>query len=95
MKPDAIIEVCFITTAEGGRHGPVKGSFYGCPMFVDGEGFECRLLLEGQVLQLGESYEVEVKFMNPDLVRPKLSPGKSVSLWEGREVAKGKVLRLL
>lgn len=94
MKPDAIIEVRFKTTAEGGREGAVVGELYGCPLFVDGEAFDCRLSLDGKTLQLGETYELPVKFLNPHLVLPKLSPGKPVKLWEGKEIATGKVLRL-
>lgn len=94
MKPDAIIEVRFKKTAEGGRKGAVVGNIYGCPLFVDGEGFECRLLLGGQTLQLGETYEVPVKFMNPEIVLSKLAIGKSITLWEGKDVATGKVVRL-
>lgn len=94
--PDAIIEVRFKTPDEGGRQGDVTGGeFYGCPLFVEGEAFDCRLLLSGRTLQLGETYELPVKFLNPGLVLPKLSPGKSVKLWEGKDIATGKVVRLV
>jgi hypothetical protein len=43
MKPDAIINVRFLTTAEGGRNTAVGGQFYACPLFFDNEGFDCRL----------------------------------------------------
>jgi hypothetical protein len=67
---------------------------YGCPLFVNGEGFDCRLYLGGQTLQLGETYEVPIKFMNPDLILPKLAPGKPITLWEGKEIATGKIVIL-
>ncbi len=66
MKPDAIIEVRFKTMTEGGRQGAIVGEFYGCPLFVDGKAFDCRLSLDGKTLPLGETYELAVKFMNPD-----------------------------
>ncbi|MGD0586406.1 MAG: hypothetical protein ABSA86_11650 [Oryzomonas sp.] len=94
MKPDAYIRVRFKTTAEGGRQGAIEGNIYGCPLFVNGEGFDCRLFHEGRTLQLGETYEVAVKFLNPDFVMPMLSPGKSITLWEGKEIATGNVVRL-
>ncbi len=94
MKPDVIIEVRFKTTAEGGRKTSVVGQVYGCPLFVDGSGFDCRLILEGRELQLGGIYEIPVKFMNPDLVLPKLKRGKLITLWEGKEIATGKILKL-
>ena len=93
MKPDAIIEVRFKKTTEGGRESAIVGDVYGCPLFVEGEGFDCRLLLTGKELQLGETYEIPVKFMNPDMVLPKLSIGKTITLWEGKDIATGKVVR--
>jgi len=96
MRSDAIIKVRFKTTAEGGRQGAIiiVEHHYGCPLFVDGEAFDCRLLILGQTLQLGETYELPIKFLNPQLVLPKLSPAKSISLWEGKEIAVGEVVRL-
>jgi len=96
MKSDAIIKVRFFTTAEGGRNAAVEGQFYACPLFVEGEGqgFDCRLLLEGQRLELGSTYEVPVKFLYRELALPKLAVGKDVLLWEGRNVAKGQVIKI-
>jgi len=96
MKADAIIKVRFKTSAEGGRQGAIVGvgQFYGCPLFIDGEAFDCRIPLDGKTLQLGESYELPISFLNRDLVLPKLCPGKSVALWEGKEIATGEVVRL-
>ena len=70
------------------------GEFYGCPLFIEGEAFDCRLFLGGRTLQLGETYELPVKFLSPDLGLPKLSLGKSATLWEGKDIATGKVVRL-
>lgn len=97
MKPDAIIKVRFKTTAEGGRQGAIvipelPEHHYGCPLFIEGEAFDCRLLVVGRTLQLGESYELPIKFLNPDRVVSKLSPGKPVTLWEGKDIATGEVV---
>jgi hypothetical protein len=96
MKPDAIIAVRFETTAEGGRQGEIVIAEmpYGCLLFVDGEAFDCRLLITAQTLKLGGSYELPIKLLRPDLALPKISVGKSVALWEGKEIATGKVVRL-
>lgn len=95
MRPDATIEVRFKTTAEGGRQSDLIGAeFYACPFFVEGEAFDCRLLLDGRSIQLGQTYELPVKFLNAGLVLPKLLPGKPVTLWEGKDIAAGKVVRL-
>jgi hypothetical protein len=97
MKPDVFIKVRFKTTAEGGRLGAVVigENSYGCPLFVDGEAFDCRVLLNDQTLQLGETYELPIKFLSPDLALPKLSLGTSVILWEGKDIATGEVVRLV
>ena len=95
MSPDAYIEVRFRTTEEGGRKTPVTGEFYACPLFIDGEPYDCRLLIKNKTLELGHTYEVPVKFLNRDLVVPKLFIGKNVILWEGRDVADGKVTRIV
>jgi hypothetical protein len=95
MEPDAIIAVRFKTPEENGRRSPIDGDYYGCPFCVDGEYFDCRLLLAGQQLELGETYEVPVQFLRPDLVLPKLRKEKEFTLWEGKEVATGKVVRVI
>ena len=98
MEPDVIIEVRFKTTAEGGRQTAIGGTavvdYYACPCVIEGKAFDCRLLLGKRRLELGEIYEVPVKFMNWQLVGPKLHEGVSFALWEGKDVATGKVLRL-
>lgn len=95
MKPDAVIEIRLKNTEEGGRKGAVIGDFHGCVLLIDGEAFDCRLILRGRRLELGETYEVAVKFLNRDLVAPKLAVGKPLSLWEGKEIATGTVLSLM
>ena len=97
MKPDAIIKVRLKTTGEGGRQGPIVigEAPYGCTLFVGGEAFDCRFLMRAQTLELGNAYELPIKFLNPQLALPTLSPGKPVMLWEGKEIATGKVVRLV
>ena len=95
MNPDAIINVRFKTADEGGRKTPLVGNFYSCPLFVDGEGFDCRILLGNQRIELGEWYHLPVKFLNRGFVVPKLAPGKPITLWEGKDVANGEVLEVL
>lgn len=96
MKPDVVIKVRFRTAAEGGRQGPIVigDGLYGCPLFVDGEAFDCRLLVKAQTLELGQTYELPVKFLDPDRALPKLSPGKAVRLWEGKDIATGEIVHL-
>lgn len=95
MKPDAIIRVRFKEASENGRNSAVEGEFYACPLFIDGEAFDCRLLLSGKRIELGKYYDVPVKFLFRDLVISKLEVGKEVVLWEGKDVAKGTIVSLI
>ncbi len=94
FKPDAVIKVKFKRPDEGGRKQSPSGEFYGCVLFVNSDAYECRLLLHGRSLELGVEHEVPVKFLSPAAVLPKLFPGLEIRLWEGREVATGKVVSL-
>lgn len=95
IEPDLIVQVRFKTPEEGGRTSPVSGGFYGCPFIVDDEWFDCRLLLSDLRIQPGQTYEVPVKFLNWQLVSCKVYDGKVFALWDGKEVATGKVLRVM
>lgn len=97
MNPDAIVRVRFYTTEEGGRSHDVRVSKtgYGCVVFVGGEGFECRILLGDITLELGRTYDLPVKFLRADLIRPFISVGTTVRLWEGKDIGSGEVYQLL
>jgi hypothetical protein len=90
-----LIELRFKPSNEGGRSADVSGDVYGIPLVVGGEAFDCRLLLDGKTLKLGETYTVPAAFLRPELVLPQLSPNQKVSLWEGREIGTGRVITLL
>lgn len=92
MTADAIVRVRFLTSAEGGRQMPVFGPSYSSPMNVDGKFFDCRLLIFEGPLELGETYEVPVKFLSSQEVVPRLFAGKELTLWEGRTVAQAWVV---
>ncbi len=96
MTPEIEIEVRFLLESEGGRKNPVTGDPYpyGCPMIIDGKAHDCRLLIGNKILELGKPYEVPVKFLNKDLALPKLFIGKSVVLWEGKNIATAKVIKI-
>lgn len=94
MDADAIIKIRFKTTSEGGRQADLTGDYYSCPLFVDGNGFECRLFISGLTIHLGTWYDLPVKFMNKVLVLPHLSNGKLIDLWEGKIVANGSVVKI-
>lgn len=97
MNADAIIETRFKTSAEGGRNEPIsiRDIPYGCPVFVGREAFDCRFMVENRTFELGQTYDIPVKFLRADLVLPLLALGTPVILWEGKEIATGKIVRLM
>ena len=92
MNHDAVIRVRLLTRAEGGRTIPVSGKHFGCPLIIDDEYFDCRLILMDMELQLGLSYDVPVVFLDAATVMPKLKIGKQLSLWEGKIIGHAKIM---
>lgn len=95
MNPDATIRIRLLTTEQGGRLGAIQGPRYGCPVMIDEQGFDCRFVLEeAERLELGCTYDVGVKFLNPDSALRALEVGKTVSFWEGKTIATGEVVSI-
>ena len=100
MEPDIYIKVRFKTSEEGGRKTSVKRKtplgpdFYACPLIVDDKAYDCRLLIGDEEIELGKYYEIPVKFLDKDAVLPNLSIGKKITLWEGKNVADGEIMRI-
>jgi hypothetical protein len=94
MQPDAMITIRFLSPEEGGRSQAARGRWFGCPMFIGGEGYDCRLLLDGLELQPGKRYEIPVKFLRRDGVAERLHVGNAITLWEGKTIAEGHISRV-
>jgi len=100
MTCDVVIQVRFMTAEEGGRSTPVVANrrdgldYYACPMMIDGNAFDCRIYHQKKDLALGEVYELPVKFLDPQNAMCHMAVGKDLTLWEGKQVAVGKVVRL-
>ncbi|MDI9272378.1 hypothetical protein [Stenotrophomonas sp. PFBMAA-4] len=95
MRFDAVVSVRFLSSVEGGRQGDIVGQVYACPLFVAGRAFECRLLLQEGRAVLGESYELPVAFLCPEEALATVNVGADVSLWEGKTIARGRVLHVM
>ena len=96
LQPDAVIEVTFLTTEEGGRTSPIEAGRYpyNCPIMVNGHGFDCRFVFgETSLFELGRTYQIGVKFLSPDLAIAELKEGDAIRLTEGKTIARGKVLK--
>ena len=96
MEADVVVDVEFLSKEEGGRSGPTPATFLGCPFGIDGEYFDCRLLLwEIGALSPGARARIPVAFLSPALVVPKLQAGKPFTLWEGKTIGRGTVVEVL
>lgn len=93
VKADAIVNIEMLPTSEGGRSGPTPPNQFSCLLQVSGRNFDCRLHLTGSGSLLpGGSATVPVTFLYPEDVLPLLAVGTSITLWDGRVVATGRVI---
>ncbi|WP_139175171.1 hypothetical protein [Lysobacter enzymogenes] len=95
MIPDVAIRVYFLKPNEGGRTKSIDGTHYNCPMFIQGNAFDCRIFLDGTVILPGMTYELTVKFLNLELAQPFLATDQEIALWEGRNIATGRIIKIL
>jgi hypothetical protein len=97
VKPDIIARVRLLPSDQGGRKSPIPPVRFGCPLFIGGNGFDCRLLLDQVATTLvpGGEAEVPIKFLFLDKVRDRLTPGATFDLWEGGMFAHGEILEVL
>jgi hypothetical protein len=93
---DIRAEVHLFPTGGGGRKGTTPPRRFGCPAEIEGEFFDCWLLLdEVGSLSPGSTTVVPIKFLRPDFVLPLLKVGSQFKLMEGhRNIATAKVLEI-
>jgi len=85
-----------LTPAEGGRRTVLTAEQYGCPLGFEGEYYECRVDLSTVgPLAPGGRARVPIRFFHPELVVPRLAPGASFTLWEGKTIGRGKVVDVM
>lgn len=93
--PDAVVELRLLPSDAGGRAGPTPAGWWGCPLSINGDLFDGRFdLSETGLLWPGESRVVPVKFLSPDLVRPRIAVGQELRIWEAGFIGEATVLAL-
>ena len=95
MQPEILARVTFYETRAGGRTSPTPHEFFGCIFKMDEKMNDCRLLLQdiGSV-EPGQTVDVPIKFLSPDLLGGRLVVGKKFQLWDGGIVALGEILKV-
>ena len=78
-KFDAVLRVRFMTRAEGGRKAAVSppSGFFPCTLVGanDAAGFDARIVFAGLHAELGETYNLPVLFLCPELALERFPPG--------------------
>lgn len=94
INPDIIAELAFYSTESGGRQSPISLARFGCIFVYEGENFDCFVLLtKGQQVSPGDKAILPIKFLNPNLIKPRLTKGSRFKLRELRAIAEGTVLK--
>jgi len=90
-------------TEDGGRTQPIPLVAYGLPVFFNdipalaAHGYDCRMLVTeyGAPISPGDTVdEIALLFLYEDDVLPYIQPGVTFSLWEGKTIGSGSVLRV-
>ena len=96
MSPEIFARVHFFRAEDGGRKGPTSPKFFGCPFLMDGQKNDCRLVLsEVGSISPGQTIEVPIAFLAPNLVIERLKVGRKFELWEMGIIAEGEILKVL
>ncbi len=86
----------FYSSDEGGRKVPTPADRFGCIFSFEGENFDCFLLVqETGPLKPGNTAQVPIIFLHPELIRDQLSVGSHFTLRELHPIADGRVERIL
>ena len=98
-----IASIHLTRTEEGGRKQPLPPRIFGCPVFFENvpdlqaHGYDCRMLLaeHGKRIPPGGTIgEIALLFLLADEVLPHMKPGVEFSLWEGKTIGSGTVVRV-
>jgi hypothetical protein len=90
------VSLRLLTTEEGGRQGYVDAPAYGYrpTSRIDGKFFDIRIV-PALRMELGQTYEVEVAFLDIENARPHLAVGRVLTIWEGtKKVGEATILKL-
>ena len=96
VSPELEAAVWLYSASEGGRTQPTPKDFLGCLFELNGEFYDCRLLLEsvGSV-RPGSRFQVSIKLLRADLLLGLLSLDKSFFVREGgQRIGEGKITKL-
>ena len=68
--------------------------YFSCPMMIDGEAYDGRIILRGKAINAGSTFEADIKFLDAIRAMPNLVIGKELFLWHGRVIGRAEVSRI-
>ena len=98
-----IARISLVRTEDGGRRTPISMLTYGCPVFFEGvpelsaHAYDCRMSVSdlGKPIAPGDTVdEIALVFLSADEVLPHMKPGVTFTLWEGKTIGRGAVVRV-
>lgn len=96
IKPDIRATVRLYSTHEGGRKLPTPSDHLACLFVYENRNFDCRLLLQDLgPLSPGQEAEVPIKFLSPELIKPRLEVGSRFQLRELQVIGSGAVREIV
>ncbi len=83
MRIDAIVKVHFYKPGNGGLPKTFSARTFRCPFQFGDALHEGGLLTNSMPIEPGQTYTLPLVFLQPDLVRPKLTVGMKIFLKNG------------
>ena len=88
-----VANVQLLSTAEGGRKGPLLSGEWRTVLGINNEHLSARLAFSGQPAP-GESFVAQVQLLRPDVALPFFQAGAEFTVWEGDTKGVGQVVAL-
>jgi hypothetical protein len=95
LNPHVTAKIHFFRTDEGGRQGPILRPWRGCLFKIGNDYHDCIIALpDSGRIDLGSVLVLQLQFLDPKLVLPKLRPGTNFQLKELRIIAEGEIIEV-
>lgn len=97
VEPDVIAEITLAPTESDGRLSSISSGEYRGVLGVGAQHFSVRWFVptSSALVPCGRSGTFGVQFLVPEAALPYFQLGTSFSVWEGRDIGSGVVLRVL
>lgn len=91
---DIVADIKLLSTNEGGRTLPLPLPWFGCPMKIKDEYFDCRIYYDAPIYPGDKVEGVHVRFLSTKTVLSLLNVGFEFTLWEQKTIASGVVTEI-